>query len=88
MNQKQKILNVLKEGRELTAKQIASQFHVGSPTKVVSELRRDGYAIYLNKRVDTKGRETSKYRLGTPKRSMVALAANVFGAQAFDSATV
>ena len=80
MNQKQKILNVLKEGRELTAKQIAAQFHIGSPTKVVSELRRDGYAIYLNKRVDTKGRETSKYRLGTPKRSMVALAANVFGA--------
>jgi hypothetical protein len=26
MNQKQKILNVLKEGRELTAKQIAAQF--------------------------------------------------------------
>lgn len=88
MNQKQKVLNVLKEGREITAKQIASQFGVGSPTKVVSELRRDGYAIYLNKRVDTKGRETSKYRLGTPKRSMVALAANVFGAQAFGNATV
>ncbi len=85
MNQKQKILSVLKEGRELTAKQIASQFLVGSPTKVVSELRRDGYAIYLNRRVDTKGRETQKYRLGTPKRSMVALAAQVFGARAFDT---
>lgn len=83
MSQKKKVLNVLKQGREITAKQIASQFHVGSPTKVISELRRDGYAIYLNRRVDTKGRETMKYRLGTPRRSMVALAANVLGAQAF-----
>lgn len=83
MNQKSKVLNVLKEGREITAKQIASQFNVGSPTKVISELRRDGHAIYLNRRVDTKGRETMKYRLGTPKRSFVALAANVLGAQAF-----
>lgn len=88
MNQKQKVLNVLKEGREITAKQIASQFKIGSPTKVVSELRRDGYAIYLNDRVDTKGRETQKYRLGTPKRSMVALAASVFGASAFGRAAV
>lgn len=85
MNQKQKVLTVLQEGREITAKQIASQFRVGSPTKVVSELRRDGYAIYLNKRVDTKGRETQKYRLGTPKRSMVALAAQLLGARAFET---
>lgn len=83
MTQKQKVLNVLKQGREITAKQIGSQFHVGSPTKLISELRRDGYAIYLNRRTDTKGRETMKYRLGTPRRSMVALAANVLGAQAF-----
>lgn len=83
MSQKSKILNVLKEGRELTAKQISSQFQVGSPTKVISELRRDGYAIYLNKRVDTKGRETMKYRLGTPTRRMVALATHVFGASVF-----
>lgn len=85
MNQKQKVLSVLKEGREITAKQIASQFQVGSPSKVVSELRRDGYAIYLNKRVDTKGRETQKYRLGTPKRAMVALAAQLLGARAFET---
>lgn len=83
MNQKEKVLNVLKLGREMTAKQIASQFSIGSPTKVISELRRDGNAIYLNRRVDTKGRETQKYRLGTPKRAFVKLAASVLGAQAF-----
>ena len=83
MNQKEKVLSVLSEGRELTAKQIASQFGVGSPSKVISELRKDGHAIYLNRRVDTKGRETQKYRLGTPNRRMVAIAASVAGASAF-----
>jgi hypothetical protein len=88
MNQKQKVLSSLKAGNELTAKQLGGQFKIGSPTKVISELRRDGYAIYLNRRIDTKGRETQKYRLGSPKRSMVALAAAVFGARAFDTAAV
>jgi transcription initiation factor IIE alpha subunit len=83
INQKEKVLNVLSEGREVTAKQLSSQFGIGSPTKVISELRRDGHAIYLNRRVDTKGRETQKYRLGTPTRRMVAVAASVLGASAF-----
>lgn len=83
INQKQKVLNVLSEGREVTAKQLSSQFGIGSPSKVISELRRDGHAIYLNRRVDTKGRETHKYRLGTPTRRMVAAAASVLGASAF-----
>lgn len=85
MNQKTKLIQALKNGQELTAKQIHSQFSVGSPTKLVSALREDGYAIYLNKRVDTKGRVTHKYRLGTPRRSMVAIAARAFGAQVFAS---
>ena len=83
INQKEKVLNVLSEGREVTAKQLSSQFGIGSPTKVISELRRDGHAIYLNRRVDTKVRETQKYRLGTPTRRMVAVAASVLGASAF-----
>jgi transcription initiation factor IIE alpha subunit len=83
INQKEKVLSVLSEGREVTAKQLSSQFGIGSPTKVISELRRDGHAIYLNRRVDTKGRETQKYRLGTPTRRMVAVAASVLGASAF-----
>jgi predicted transcriptional regulator len=83
MNQKEKVISVLRQGREVTAKQFESQFQIGSPTKVVSELRRDGYAIYLNKRVDTKGRTTMKYRLGTPTRRMVSLATAVAGASVF-----
>jgi hypothetical protein len=83
MTQKQRLLTSLQAGREFTAKEIKSMFKIGSPTKVVSELRRDGYAVYLNKRVDTVGRETMQYRLGTPKRRMVAIAAHVAGAATF-----
>jgi hypothetical protein len=83
MTQKDKVVTALKTGREMTAKQIGVQFKIASPTKIISELRRDGYAIYLNRRVDTKGRETMKYRLGTPTRAMVALAAQVAGASVF-----
>jgi hypothetical protein len=73
MTQVEKLIEVFNSGRELTAKQIASQFNIASPSKVISVLRREhGLPIYLNKRVDTKGRETNKYRLGTPTRSVVA----------------
>jgi hypothetical protein len=73
MSQKQKLTKAFFDGRQLSAKQIASQFGIGSPSKVVSMLRlEEGLPIYLNKHVDTKGRVVNKYRLGTPKRSVVA----------------
>jgi len=73
MTQVEKLIHAFESGKEFTAKQISSLFSIGSPTKVVSLLRREhGLPIYLNKRVDTKGRETRKYRLGTPSRSVVA----------------
>lgn len=83
MSQKQKVLNVLQSGREVTAKQIAAEFNIASPRKVISNLRQEGYAIYLNKHQDTKGRVTHKYRLGTPSRALVAAAIAVFGADRF-----
>lgn len=83
MSQKQKVLNVLQNGREITAKQLAAEFNIASPRKVISRLRQEGYAIYLNKHQDTKGRVTHKYRLGTPSRALVAAAIAVFGADRF-----
>jgi Helix-turn-helix domain len=81
--QKTRILSSLKSGKEFTAKELGAYFNVKSPTKVISRLRRDGHSIYLNKCVDTKGRVTRQYRLGTPNRKMVALAAAVAGASVF-----
>lgn len=73
MTQKQKLRVAFFNGAQLTAKQIRAQFKIASPSKVVSNLRlEDGLPIYANKHVDTKGRETTKYRLGTPSRKIIA----------------
>jgi hypothetical protein len=67
-----KVLNALTGGAELTSKQIAARFNVGNPQAVIQSLRFKGYSIYLNNHVDTKGRKTSKYRLGTASRAVIA----------------
>ena len=73
LTQKDKLRKAFLNGAELTSKQIRAQFKIASLTKVVSNLRlEDGLPIYANKHVDTKGRETTKFRLGTPSRAVIA----------------
>jgi len=69
-----RLLTTLRAGERLTAKQIASRFSVANPHNLVYNLRNEGYAIYLNRHTDSKGRVTHKYRLGTPSRAMVRIA--------------
>jgi len=83
MTQTNAVLNALQSGDELTTKQIAARYSVGNPREVIRQLREEGYAIYLNKRTDTKGRKTLKYRLGTPSRKMVAAAYATLGSSIF-----
>ena len=71
--QAQRVINVLKNGVELNAKQITARYGVKNVRAVISQLRSEGYAIFLNKRVSSFDGETySKYRLGTPTRATVA----------------
>jgi len=73
VTQKQKLRIAFFKGAELTAKQMTARFGIAAPRKVVSNLRlEDGLPIYANKHVDTKGRKTTKYRLGTPSRKVIA----------------
>lgn len=67
-----RLLQALKSGEELTAKQISARFGVKNPTATISDLRYMGYAIYANQHKDTKGRVTTKYELGAPSRRVVA----------------
>ena len=68
-----KVATALKNGAELTAKQITSRYGVKNVRAVISRLRSEGYSIYLNKRVSSYDGETySKYMIGTPRRSVVA----------------
>lgn len=80
MSQKQRLLNILLEGNQLTAKQIQNRIGARNPRELVRQLREDGYAIYRNERRNSKGEVKGFYRLGTPTRSMVAAYYRVFGA--------
>ena len=63
----------LVNGAELTAKQISSRYGVKNVRAVISQLRSEGFSIYLNKRVSSFDGETyMKYMLGTPTRAVVA----------------
>jgi predicted transcriptional regulator len=69
----QRLVEALQNGEELTAKQIKARFGIANPTATVSDLRlRSGFAVYANERKDTKGRVTTKYRIGRPTRAVVA----------------
>jgi len=67
-----RVLEALQSGEALTAKQIGARFGVKNPTATISDIRHSGFAIYANQHKDTKGRVTTKYRLGKPSRAIVA----------------
>jgi len=72
LTKQNRVLEALQNGEQLTAKQIAARFSVKNPTATISNLRFEGYAVYANKHTDTKGRVSTKYRLGKPSREIVA----------------
>lgn len=67
-----RLLEALQNGEQLTAAQIRARFGIANPTATVSDLRFAGFAVYCNRRTDTKGRVTMKYRIGRPSRRVVA----------------
>jgi cell division septation protein DedD len=83
MSKTDAILNALQNGEELTAAQIAARYNVAKPHNVICTLREQGYAVYLNQHTNSKGEITSKYRLGTPSRKMVAAAYAAMGSEVF-----
>ncbi len=72
VTKQERLLEALRTGEELTAAQIKARFGIANPTATVSDLRFNGFAVYANRRTDSNGRTTTKYRLGTPSRAVVA----------------
>jgi predicted transcriptional regulator len=77
-----KLLATLKTGERLTEAQIRARFGLKNPRATVSALRFQGYAIYANPHKDTKGRQSTKYRLGTPSRAVIAAGYRALAEQA------
>lgn len=79
-SQKEKVLNFLQNGNTLSAAQAANSFRIGNVREVIRRLRIDGNVIYTNRNKNGK----NVYRLGTPRKSVIA---NVYarnGANAFE----
>jgi hypothetical protein len=72
VTKQERLLEALRNGEQLTAAQIKARFGIANPTATVSDLRFNGFAVYANRHTDTKGRVSTKYRLGTPSRAVVA----------------
>ena len=72
MTKQSRLLEALQSGEKLTAAQIKARFGIANPTATISDIRHSGFAVYANQHVDTKGRVSTKYRLGTPSRAVVA----------------
>ena len=77
-----KLLAALQNGEALTEAQIRARFGLKNPRASVSDLRYAGYAVYAYQHSDTKGRETTKYRIGTPSRKIVAAGIRALGGMA------
>ena len=77
------LINYLKSGKTVTAKQITARFGLANPHEAVRQLRMKGYAVYANDSTLWNGETTTRYRLGTPSRKMIAAAYQVLGGSAF-----
>ena len=77
-----RLIEALRNGEQLTSKQIRARFGISNPTATISDLRlRQGFAVYANESTDTKGRTTVKYRIGNPSREVVAAGYRALAAQ-------
>ena len=73
LTKKAAVLEALKNNEAgVTAAQLEAWLHIGNVRATVSDLRFEGYAIYANRKTDTKGRTKTFYRLGRPSRAIVA----------------
>ena len=84
-SQKDRLITAFKSGNDYTTNQIASRLDVSNSRAryLITELRQSGFAIYKNRKTFTNGDRAIVYKLGTPSRRMVAIAARYAGSQIF-----
>ena len=71
LSKKQKLLNLLSKGENVTWKSIQTRFDLESPRAMIDTLRAEGHMIYGN---NVNGRKV--YRMGTPTRAIIAAGIN------------
>ena len=82
MSKRQKVLNLLSKGVDVSWKTLRNKFDLQSPAAMVGKLRNEGMMIYENR-----GSKGVSYRVGTPSKAIIAAGINaVFGKQVAYSA--
>ncbi len=79
MTKKERLLAFLQNGSAATPKQIKSMFGIANPSATVSELRKEGFAIYANTTKLRNGTTVTKYKVGTNLTKGIVAAAAAAG---------
>ena len=67
LTKKQKVLNLLSNGRAVTWSTLRTKFDLTSPRAMVDQLRTEGHMVYINQTSNG-----TSYRLGTPTKAILA----------------
>ena len=71
LTKKQKVLNLLSNGKSVTWTSLRNKFDLTSPRAMVDQLRTEGHMVYINQTSNG-----TSYRLGTPTKSILAAGAS------------
>ena len=71
LTKKQKVLNLLSNGRAITWSTLRTKFDLTSPRAMVDQLRTEGHMVYINQTSNG-----TSYRLGTPTKAILAAGAS------------
>lgn len=83
MSKTAKLAAHLVKGNTVTAKEIKGKFGLANPHDAVRYLRSQGYCVYANPVTLWDGTPSTKYRIGSPSKAMIAAAYNLTGADLF-----
>jgi hypothetical protein len=71
LTKKQKVLNLLSNGKSVTWSTLRDKFDLTSPRAMVDQLRTEGHMVYINQTSNG-----TSYRLGTPTKAILAAGAS------------
>ena len=67
LTKKQKVLNLLSNGKPVTWTTLRNKFDLTSPRAMVDQLRTEGHMVYINQTSNG-----TSYRLGAPTKAILA----------------
>ena len=67
LTKKEKIVNLLNKGKNVTWKHLRTRFDLKSPTAMIDTIKKEGHVVYTNQTSDGVA-----YRIGKPSAAIIA----------------